>query len=221
MAQQSLTEKLRLHAYPDKLLLNLPAHVTAFEGITFDSRIAKPDYDLILAFIFSLDEFSALLRQTISDKLLRPDGYLYIAYPKKGNKIYDSHIGRDDFFRQGYVDAEGFVFGSSIRFNRMLAFDDTFTCIGLKNIVTPARKSSAPSQCIADYVDRIPELRNIWSQTDPDILSRYDALTPGYQRDWARYIFSVRTEETRLKRLAHMALALAAGYKSIDLYRRR
>jgi hypothetical protein len=187
----------------------------------FDSRIEKPAYDLIFAFIFSLEEFSDLLRQIIADSLLRPDGYLYIAYPKKGNKRYDCYIGRDDFFEPACIDAEGFALNSRIKFNKMVAFDETFTCIGLKHIASPAKKSSAPSQCIADYVDRVADLRNLWNEADPEVLSLYDALTPGYQRDWARFVYSVRSEETRIKRLGEMAQALSEGYKSIDLYRRR
>lgn len=221
MTPHPIIGKLKLHGYADKLFLNIPSHLKAFEDMTFDISPQKDSYDLIFAFIFSLDEFAALLQQIIRANLLNKEGYLYIAYPKKGNKTYDSYIGRDDFFGPSGMDNDGFVMNSRIKFNKMVAFDETFTCIGLKRISQPAKQSSSPSQCVADYVDRIPELRHHWNAANPSILALFDGLTPGYQRDWARFVYGVRSEETKLRRLEEMAKALEDGFKSIDLFRRK
>jgi len=42
-----------------------------------------------------------------------------------------------------------------------------------------------------------------------------------YQKDWARYVYSAKKIETQENRLLQMAEALADGYKSIDLFRRK
>jgi uncharacterized protein YdeI (YjbR/CyaY-like superfamily) len=54
----------------------------------------------------------------------------------------------------------------------------------------------------------------------PDLLAFYKSLTPGYRKDWARYVYSAKQEETRAKRREEMKMILAAGYKSRDLYRK-
>ena len=53
----------------------------------------------------------------------------------------------------------------------------------------------------------------------PNELQFYKGLTPGYQKDWARYIFSTKQQKTRDKRQAQMVDILSQGYKSIDLFR--
>lgn len=55
----------------------------------------------------------------------------------------------------------------------------------------------------------------------PDELKFYLELTPGYQRDWARYVFSVKQQKTREKREAQMVEILSQGYKSVDLFRQK
>ncbi|MNI76225.1 hypothetical protein D3C73_1324410 [compost metagenome] len=58
-------------------------------------------------------------------------------------------------------------------------------------------------------------------ESDVDVLERYRQLAPGYQKDWARYVYSAKRNETQEKRLLEMKAILAEGYKSIDLYRSR
>ena len=53
-----------------------------------------------------------------------------------------------------------------------------------------------------------------------EIMAFYDALSPGYQKDWARYVYSAKTSATREKRLREMAEILQTGCKTKNLYRR-
>ena len=46
-----------------------------------------------------------------------------------------------------------------------------------------------------------------------------DALAPGYQKDWARYVYSAQTQMTREKRQLEMVDILGKGYKTAQLYR--
>lgn len=209
---------LKISQFNDKLILNKPEDIATFDGIEFDVSIKKTKYDLVFAFIFSLDEFSETVNMLIKKDLINPNGCFFYAYPKKGNKKYKEYIGRDDFFKKEYIDDEGFINNSHLKFFKMLAFDDVFTCIGLRHETKKETKSSKPSQCVGDYVDRIPDLQKHFAN-NKTVLDFYNNLTPGYQRDWARYVFSAQTETTIQKRLAEMEMIIGKGYKSKDLYR--
>ena len=211
-------KKFAIEKFDKKLILNKPADITDFNGIIFDTTIINKKYDLIFAFIFSLDGFINRLKTVIEKELLNPNGVLYFAYPKKGNKQYKEYIGRDDFFNVVYMDTDGYVFDSPLKFNKMAAFSEVFTVVGLKH-EEKRKKPTQPSQCAGDYVERIPDLRKHFEE-NKEILAFFDQLTPGYQRDWARYVFGVKNPATTEKRLAEMESILKQGYKSVDLYRR-
>ena len=209
-------KKLGIEKFDKKLILHKPADICEFDGILFETKIKNVKYDLIFAFIFSLDEFLNLLIKVIEKELLNPGGVFYVAYPKKGNNRYKEYIGRDDFFGVVYMDDDGYVFESPIKFNKMVAFNEVFTVVGLKH-EEKRKKSTQPSQCVSDYVERIPELKK---QLAADTLSFFEQLTPGYQRDWARYVFGVKNPATTEKRLSEMADILKQGFKSVDLYKK-
>lgn len=124
---------LKINSFNDKLILNKPEDITIFNEIEFDTSLRKAKYDLIFAFIFSLDEFSEMIKMLIEKDLIRQKGCFFFAYPKKGNKKYKEYIGRDDFFKKEHVDNDGFINNSHLKFFKMLAFDDIFTCIGLRH----------------------------------------------------------------------------------------
>ncbi|ETT87762.1 YdeI/OmpD-associated family protein [Viridibacillus sp. FSL R5-0477] len=67
-------------------------------------------------------------------------------------------------------------------------------------------------------MNRIPDIQQYLSN-QKEILDYYNALTPGYQRDWARFIFSAKREETQEKRLSEMVEILGKGFKTMNLYR--
>jgi hypothetical protein len=102
----------------------------------------------------------------------------------------------------------------------MVGLNDVFTVVGFKEESRKSQPSSKPSQCVDDYLEMVPQieedLRNV-----PEVLTFYQSLTPGYRKDWARYVYSAAQEETREKRREEMKTILGEGYKSIDLYRRR
>jgi hypothetical protein len=212
-----IIKKFNIEKFNTKVILDKPNDIADFDGITYDTAIGNGKYNLIFAFIFSLDEFTNLLKNTIDKDLLNPNGMLYFAYPKKGNKQYSKYIGRDDFFDVIDMNNEGYVYNSPVKFNKMAAFSEVFTVIGLK-YDEKRKKSSAPSQCVADYIDRIPDVRKYFER-DKEILALFDQLTPGYQRGWSRYVYSTKNEATTEKRFTEMETILRQGYKSIDLYR--
>lgn len=158
--------------------------------------------------------------QIIARQALVEKGYLFFAYPKKGNKRYDTSIHRDEIFPAMNVDQDGYVAGSDLKFSRMVSMDETFTVIGLKREKKKAKKTAAPSQQVADYEQYVKDVEALLAG-HPEELAFYQSLTPGYQKDWARHIFSARQQKTRDKRQQEMIEILSQKYKSIALYRKK
>lgn len=167
-----------------------------------------------------MESLQALVSKVIDSNCLSPGGYLYAAYPKKGNKVYSTFIHRDSLFEGVGADKDGYIGTSSIKFARMVGLNDIFTVVGFKH---EARKqsnaSSKPSQRVDDYAAMIPEVEKDLQDHSTE-LAFYRSLTPGYQKDWARYVYSAVQEDTRANRRAEMIKLLGEGYKSINIYRR-
>lgn len=218
---KSVTEKLSFGKYPTKLILNIPGEIEEFKAIEFDATIKKKEYDLIFIFIFHLEEFAKYLQEIVEKQLIKDSGYVYFAYPKKNNPKYADYIDRDSIYNDKHYDEEGYFHGSNIKFSRMVSLNDIFTVVGMKSMPKKALKSASTksSQCVDDYIDRVEDLKQHLNKNE-DLLKIYNDLTFGYQKDWARYVYSAKREETRKKRLLEMESVLAEGYKSMDIYRR-
>ena len=106
----------------------------------YDTELSGSKYDLIFAYVLTLDELKETVLGTVEQKRLNPDGYLYIAYPKIGNKRYGTSVHRDEIFPSlGVDDGNGYVGDSTIKFARMVKLDETFTVVGSK--MTPKGKA--------------------------------------------------------------------------------
>ncbi|MNI75073.1 hypothetical protein D3C73_1311990 [compost metagenome] len=101
----------------------------------------------------------------------------------------------------------------------MVGLNDVFTVVGFKEEARKKDAASKPSQRVDDYTSMIPAVEKEL-QGSPEALALYQSLTPGYRKDWARYVYSAVQEETRAKRRAEMIKILGEGYKSVDMYRR-
>ena len=219
---KSIVEKLNLNKYPNKLILQVPENMDDFNELEYESASKQAKYDLIFIFIFSLEEFTKQLQFVIEKQLLEDNGYLYFAYPKKNNKVYKEYIDRDSFMGALPVDEEGYVLESNVKFSRMVSLNDVFTVVGLKSVPRKTKKaaSSKNSQCVDDYIIHVDDIRNYLNKNE-ELLKTYNELTFGYQKDWARYVYSAKRKETQEKRLLEMETILGEGYKSMDLYRRK
>lgn len=218
---KTIVEKLNLNKYNKKLLLNVPKDQTYFEGLKdYETTLSNEhSYDLIFAFVLDLESLKELVTKIINHNLLNKKGYFFAAYPKKGNKVYETFIHRDDLLSGLGADDNGYIGNSDIKFSRMVGLDDVFTVVGLKEEgKTKSVKSTKASQCVDDYIDYIPAIEEDLKDT-PNLLSCYQALTPGYRKDWARFIYSAKQEATKNKRREEMKMILSEGYKTRDLYR--
>jgi hypothetical protein len=218
---KTIVEKLNLQKYKKVAVLNLPDGADYFAELSdYDTELADRIYDLIFAFVLDMESLKRFVNMVIEKNYLNKNGYLYLAYPKKGNKVYPTFIHRDDLFDGLGADEDGYVGTSNIKFSRMVGLDDVFTVVGLKEESrNKNRASTKASQLVDDYIAFIPEVEKDLQDT-PDLLAFYRSLTPGYRKDWARYVYSAKQEATKAKRREEMKMILAAGYKSRDLYRR-
>lgn len=213
----SIIDKLKLNKYNNLAVLNQPSDYAVFNEY---KTTLSGEHDAIFIFVETLDEMTEFFRKVNVEEQLLKKGYLFFAYPKKGNKRYDTYVHRDDIFPAMKVGEDGYVENTDVKFSRMVSMDDVFTVVGLKREKKKEKKSSAPSQCVADYENNVYDIEEILAD-HPNELKFYQELTPGYQKDWARYIFSVKQQKTREKREAQMVDILSQGYKSIDLFRQK
>jgi hypothetical protein len=213
----TIINKLNLTKYKNLAVLNQPIDYDLFN--CYKTAITD-DHDAIFIFVETIDDMVEHIQSIIKKQPLQEKGYLFFAYPKKGNKRYKSYVHRDEIFPAMKVGADGYVENSDIKFSRMVSMDEVFTVVGLKREKKPIQKSTAASQCVADYEDNVHDVEK--SLTDhPNEQQFYKKLTPGYQKDWARYIFSAKQEKTREKRQAQMVEVLSQGYKTMDLFRQK
>lgn len=218
---KTIVEKLNLQKYKKVAVLHLPDGADYLAELTdYDTELTDSTYDLIFAFVLDMESLKGLVNKVIENNYLDKNGYIYLAYPKKGNKVYPTFIHRDDLLQGLGADEDGYIGTSTIKFARMVGLDDVFTVVGLKeDSQNRNRTSTKASQCVDDYIELIPEVEKDLQDT-PDLLSFYQSLTPGYRKDWARYVYSAKQEATKAKRREEMKMILGAGYKSRDLYRR-
>jgi len=219
-APKTVIEKLNLTKYPTKLMLNKPEDINDFNELAYDTDIKQNQYDLIFQFVFSIEAFLQNLQFIIEKQLVKDNGYLFFAYPKKNNPKYKEYIDRDRFLQEINLDEDGYVPGSDLKFSRMVSLNEVFTVVGLKAAPKTANKpSSAKSQCVNDYIEHVEDIKQ-YLQPKEEILNAYNRLTPGYQKDWARYVYSAKRKATQEKRLLEMEKVLGEGYKTMDLYKR-
>ncbi|GEN52638.1 YdeI/OmpD-associated family protein [Halobacillus faecis] len=214
----TIKDKLKLTKYKNLAVLHQPEDYDLFDE---ESSTLSEHHDAIFIFVKNLEEMQANLQTFLDhEDIVAEKGYVFFAYPKKGNTRYDSYIHRDDMFPALRIGEDKYVEGSDIKFSRMVSMDDVFTVVGMKREKKKATKTAAASQCVADYEDLVKDVEHLLHD-DPVAQGFFKNLTPGYRRDWARHIFSAKQQATRDKRTKQMVDILSEGYKSIDLYRRK
>lgn len=70
--------------------------------------------------------------------------------------------------------------------------------------------SQAP---LASFEPMIPQVAALLAD-DPTLQAFFNDLTPGYQREWARFIFGVKAAATQQRHVAVMKTVFQAGFKS-------
>ncbi|MEI4830239.1 YdeI/OmpD-associated family protein [Bacillus sp. FJAT-53711] len=214
----TIIDKLKLNKFTNMAVINQPSDYNVF---TEQTTTFSKDHDAIFIFVETIDEMVTHTQFIINnEQLLLEKGYVFFAYPKKGNTRYKTFIHRDEMFPAMNVGEDGYIGNSDIKFARMVSMDDVFTVVGLKREKKKEKKTSKASQCVADYENNVKDVEALLAN-HPNELKFYQSLTPGYQKDWARHIFSAKQQQTRDKRQQQMVDILSQGYKTIDLFRRK
>ncbi len=118
----SLAQKLQLRSSQQLGILNVPEGYLAklkanLPGIPFSSP-AKAKSEAVLAFVNNLAEAQKVFPRAIS--AIKPDGLLWIAYPKGGSKI-KTDVNRDRLWEA--------VSKSGWRPVRLVAIDDVWSAM--------------------------------------------------------------------------------------------
>ncbi|UOQ84851.1 YdeI/OmpD-associated family protein [Gracilibacillus salinarum] len=211
----SIIIKLNLSKYKNLVVLNQPNDYDLFNQYKKD---LSDQHDAIFIFVETIEEMMTSVKQIIQQQSLDDKGYLYFAYPKKGNKRYQTYVHRDQIFPALRVGEDGYIEGSDLKFSRMVSMDEVFTVVGIKREPKKVKKTRAASQKVEDYQGNIKDVEQFLAGY-PEQLDFYLHLTPGYQRDWARYIYSAKQQKTKEKRQQQMIDILKQGYKSMELFR--
>ena len=122
-----IIEKLKLQD-KEVYVLNQPNDYTIFEQ---SQKQLVGHHNVIFIFVNTMVEFKSQVMKVIDGNHLNIEGILYIAYPKKGNKKYDTFVHRDEIFESLGVNKEGYIQDSMFKFNRMVSMDEVFTVVGL------------------------------------------------------------------------------------------
>lgn len=208
---QTLLQKLRLTPSQSVTVLYRPTS-DYFSDLSVSEVYPKKPVETMIVFVKTLEELKQEIGTIIEKNLLTPNGRLLIVYPKKGNKQLNTYVHRDDIFPALHVDEqEGYVPNSDYKFNQMVKLDDTYTIIGLKRVEKKSRKKTA-SQSVADYITYIPHIEKDL-ENEPQALAFFKSLTPGYQKNWARFVYSAKQEVTQIKRKQEMIHLLNEGIK--------
>jgi len=74
--------------------------------------------------------------------------------------------------------------------------------------------SAAPLSSFEVYIPQVAVLL----ADDSELRAFFEALTPGYQREWARFIFGTKAEATKQRHIEVMKTVFEAGFKSKRAY---
>src|SRR4051812_30564050 len=106
---KTIVEKLSLQKYENVAVLHLPEGSDYLVELTnYDTELTGSKYDLIFAFVLDMESLKALVNKVIEKNSLNENGYIFLAYPKKGNKQYATFIHRDDLLDGLGADENGY-----------------------------------------------------------------------------------------------------------------
>lgn len=210
MAMDRLYRKLNIDKFNKICIVDKPDDIYYFNDIDFDKIILKENYDLIIYFVYDLNTMENQIINTEKRELIPFKKSIYFIYPKKSSKNYDKYIKRDDIFLYLNVDENtGFIKDSEFKFYKMVSFDEDFTLVGLRR----EKIEEFNENKYIDYSDFIEDIENVLSKYSK-ALKYFEKLSFGYKREWARYVFSAKRQNTKDKRIEEMINILNLGYKS-------
>ena len=212
-----LRKKLHLATFQSIGLYNRDSHSTELDTLrTVNDLVQKgQSFDVIFVHTYQVEEMATMLNLFWQEKMITESGLAYLVYPKLNNQYYPG-IHRDEIFpKLGIDDALGLMPGTHYKFNRMVRLNDVFTIIGIKHLsqkevekIQVGNNQPSVSGRVADYIQYLPDLETKLKEEAEALYQAFTKLTPGRQRNWAREIYSARTQTTRDKRFLKLTKEL-------------
>ncbi|MBF9252939.1 YdeI/OmpD-associated family protein [Pontibacter sp. 172403-2] len=202
---QNLGKKLQLKPGSNLLLLNAPAEVAdilAAEGYTSSNAALAGSYQAVLLLVHSKQELEQFAPQSVA--ALKPEGMLWIAYPKKTSGI-KSDLTRDKGWKVladlGYAPI------------RQVAVDDTWSALRFKH----ASERKEPSKFGTDMpgIDRtaktvVPPADMQQALDAAGVTALFQQLAFTHRKEYVVAVLEAKRPETRAKRIAETVKALKA-----------
>ncbi|KAF1305765.1 YdeI/OmpD-associated family protein [Enterococcus saccharolyticus] len=207
-----LAKKLRLSLEEPIVVIHQP-DTNYFSDFQVIEGFPKEPVSTVILFVKTLEEMKESVERLIATEAVAMNGRVLICYPKKGNKVLDTYVHRDDIFPALQVTSEGFIKGTDFKFNQMVKLDDTYTIVGMKRT---AKKKAKTNETKIDYNDYRPQLEEALAN-EPEALSFFQQLAPGYQKKWLTYVYSAKRAATQEKRLAETTDLLKKKIKAKEL----
>ncbi|PWK16432.1 YdeI/OmpD-associated family protein [Tumebacillus permanentifrigoris] len=222
MASELAVKKLRMREDGKSLLLHLPEGYVDLLGdlAGFDVRSAVDEpgtFDFVQVFVQSVAELEQHAPQAIG--AVKPDGLLWICYPKKSGKI-KTDITRD----QGWqvVEALGYD-GVSI-----VSLDETWSALRFRPMAqiktrtdgegapqTRKERAAAREKAPADpnRTVEVPADLQMALEGHEAAQALFDTLSYSQRKEYVEWITSAKREETRTRRVGQAIEKLEEGKK--------
>lgn len=185
-------------------LINVPAELILSEGL---SSTCDSSPEIVVGFINTTNDLAKIVNSYNKSNPLAKT-ILNVIYFKKANNLGHAGINRDEMMGLGK--------GFGLEACRLINVNENYSCMGFRPTEEFKQiNQNKPSQCVDDYLDKIPALINMLND---EAKIKFAQLTIGYQKGWARYVFGVVQEKTRQKRLETANIAISQGFKAIDMY---
>ncbi len=114
----TIIEKLKLDKFKSMAVINQPSDYDVF---TEQQTAFSNNHDAIFIFVETIDDMVKHTQSILqNEQVLAEKGYLYFAYPKKGNSRYETFVHRDEIFPALTVGEDGYIPDSDLKFARWL-----------------------------------------------------------------------------------------------------
>ena len=194
---QQLSKKLQLKQGQYLLLLNAPA--SAAELFSADGIVVKKEqdkrnrFDAVQLFVHNKAELNSFAQEAIEN--LRPNGMLWIAYPKKSSGM-ESDLTRDEGWK---VMSENGYEGV-----RQIAIDDVWSSLRFRH----KSERKEPSKMGVDYpgIDKVnrvvtPPADLQQALDEAGLTEKFLAMTFTSKKEYVLAVLEAKREETRVNRI--------------------
>ncbi|MGK7389329.1 MAG: YdeI/OmpD-associated family protein [Candidatus Cyclobacteriaceae bacterium M2_1C_046] len=201
---EPLLKKLNFKEGESILILHAPkGYLDNWEGLSFDTRPEKEQYDFIQVFVVREEEIPENFSEGVNR--LGKNGKLWFSYAKKGSEL-QTDITRD----KGWDIADKHSFVAV----RQVAIDKNWSALRFKpkdEIKELNRRN--PGEARPKKV-LIPKILQEELEKNPFCKEFYNTLSYTNQNEYAQWVASAKKEETRQKRLNQTIEKLKAGIKN-------